>query len=292
MAASLSLAGELQQAGAADAQRFTDHTPCTPPTCYRTSMNDKGHPKYLRDVKQLNTETMVWGRCRGMCAGYKSQLANHCTHSLTLSHTVFGDHPTERGGAATCNISNVMVMFGGWAGVKRCQVCEQPQGASAKGDIDHQPDCPPGKVSLFIPLLDAHKVSLLIVVMLWLLWLLLLQAIAAAGKPAPAAEGDKHPHLYLLNMDTMEWNQPLVRGTMPSRRYVCLPCDGRVESCGPTLLTLLITPFAHHARYNHSISTVDNRLLIFGGWDGNRPLNDVVQLEFMTVSEEASAADA
>ena len=110
-----------------------------------------------------------------------------------------------------------MVVFGGWEGVRRCGVCEQPRGASVTGEMDHQPDCPAGKV---------------------------------APKSGDPAAGNKHPYTYMLNLTTMEWTQPVVKGVMPTRRY------------------------------NHTTTAVDSRVLIFGGWDGNRPLNDVVQLDF------------
>jgi len=111
-----------------------------------------------------------------------------------------------------------MVVFGGWNGVRRCAVCEQPQGASVTGEMDHQPDCPAGKV--------------------------------AKGVETNEEGACKHPYTFVMDLATMEWKQPFIRGTMPTRRY------------------------------NHSTTTVENRVLIFGGWDGNRPLNDVVQLDF------------
>lgn len=197
-------------------------------------------------MKQLNTETMVWSRCRGnVGCTFRVRLAR--VTSLLAVASVSGDHPTERSGCNSCVVGNAMVrlrvcaevalwpatcidtrcgtdcwlmqvVFGGWQGVRRCAVCEQPAGASVTGEMDHQPDCPAGKVA---PKLEGN-----------------------------ATTGCKHPFTFVLSMDSMEWTQPLIRGTLPTRRY------------------------------SHSTTAVDSRVLIFGGWDGNRPLNDVVQLDF------------
>ena len=51
--------------------------------------------------------------------------------------------------------------------------------------------------------------------------------------------------LHQLNLDTMEWSTPTVRGDPP------LP------------------------RANHSSAVVKQKLYVFGGWDGNKRLNDI-----------------
>ena len=64
-------------------------------------------------------------------------------------------------------------------------------------------------------------------------------------------EGDeKLPYLYALDTEHLDWWQPTSNGEPPDMRY------------------------------GHSMTYVgDGHFLIFGGWDGTRPLNSLVDLE-------------
>lgn len=57
-------------------------SPTTSCTARRAGLSEKGYPEYLRDVKQLNTETMVWSRCRGEVAAWCSAVCA-CVPLLT-----------------------------------------------------------------------------------------------------------------------------------------------------------------------------------------------------------------
>jgi len=60
--------------------------------------------------------------------------------------------------------------------------------------------------------------------------------------------------LHLLDIDTFEWSQPKVSGTLPAKRA------------------------------NHSSALLDDCIFIFGGWDGAQRLNDVHVLDTRNMS--------
>ncbi len=70
------------------------------------------------------------------------------------------------------------------------------------------------------------------------------------GSGSLAAGQNRCDYLYVLDTENMEWHRPNYVGTCPAKRY------------GTTM------------------AFAGTHLFIIGGWDGTRPLNDTVVLEF------------
>lgn len=79
---------------------------------------EKGFPTYLRDLVQLNTETMTWERPR-----------------------VMGDMMIPAMGCTSLLFDNQLVVFGGWTGVEKCIICGVVQSKGRNAGPAHQPDC-------------------------------------------------------------------------------------------------------------------------------------------------------
>lgn len=75
------------------------------------------------------------------------------------------------------------------------------------------------------------------------------QADIPGGKPPSTKVPGPHAGVFVFNTQTHEWRQPAVVGN------------------GLDL------------RYGHSMAAVGPHGLLFGGWEGNRPKNDVIQLD-------------
>lgn len=60
--------------------------------------DEHGRPQYLNDVRQLDTETMIWGRCR-----------------------VTGEFPPGRYFHSTAMFGDLMVVFGGYSGERKAE---------------------------------------------------------------------------------------------------------------------------------------------------------------------------
>eukprot|EP00753_Platysulcus_tardus_P016605 PLAT5888.1.p1 GENE.PLAT5888.1~~PLAT5888.1.p1 ORF type:complete len:509 (-),score=219.31 PLAT5888.1:108-1634(-) len=161
------------------------------------AFGDGDRPVYLGDVRELDTETMVWSRPR-----------------------VTGDYPTPRYGHTSAMVDRLMVVFGGWMGVRKCILCNVAKSSSGTR-IEHAPDCIIGKSLLHS---DADD--------------------------APPLQVD---YLNVLDTHTMEWSNPTFEGAPPGNRY------------------------------GHTVTPVGTHLLVFGGWDGNRALNELWDLQFVEV---------
>jgi hypothetical protein len=83
----------------------------------------------------------------------------------------------------------------------------------------------------------------------------------AATKKASTRVPTPHKDVFVLDTSSMTWYQPLTLGT---------PIGGR---------------------HGHCVVSVGPHLLVFGGWEENRPRNDVVQLDTTALVPEMEFAE-
>jgi N-acetylneuraminic acid mutarotase len=126
--------------------------------------------------------------------------------------------------------------------------------------------------------------------------------------------GNKHlKDLHIFDTETLRWSEPDVYGTPPkglrghttnligNKIYLFGGYDGRGRSNDLFILNVETMTWNHpidterppSGRQRHSACAVNNRqLYIFGGFDGNKWLNDVNILDVVKLEDNAIAVEA
>jgi hypothetical protein len=219
------------------------------------ALDEKAHPSYLKDTRELDLRSMVWSR----------------------SH-VSGDYPPERYAHAAAVVGNVMVSFGGWRGPAAAAADEPGKGrgkaaaAAAAAEAALPPAVKAAKLALTASLVGGNAGA---------------TAGAATGAGAPVATvsipfqpgmgfGDvatspgqlitvpcaPHADTFLLDLGSLEWVRPLVAGKAPGNRY------------GATAVAFGL------------------QVLVFGGWEGGRALAELLVLDLSAIGAQAREEEA
>ena len=193
-------------------------------------INESGHPVLMKDTRDLDLRTMMWSR-----------------------PVITGDLPTERYYHASAVVGNVMVSFGGWIGPAAAEK-ENPSKTLKKEDKNKTLSEDAVKVAqqtltaTLAPNGTSVKETITIPFQ---------PGMGFGDTAAPGAtisvNVEKHPHTWLLGLDTMEYVQPPIAGKAPGIRY-----GATAVACGL-------------------------QVLIFGGWEAGRALSELLVLDLRAI---------